>query len=269
MEKRKSWSSFEEEVRAMASFAYNAECKPDRIAGINIDGVVRLRPDHWILIEVTEERNLEKVRTDVITKLVAARQTLMPKGIYVQLINVLKREPTQGMKDIGNENKASVVAIDKLRKIFFDHIRYRTAREFSAFGSAVDPTTGEKDKTQFVSVQYFDETNQRDAGVPQIANLLLSGKNVVLIGEFGTGKSRCIEQLFSELAAQNNGPFFPISIDLRDCWGLKRAKEIIRRHMADLGLSDLENDAIKAFNAKSFIILLDGFDELGSRCSSR
>ena len=265
MDRRKSWATFEDEVRSIAAYAYGGECKPDRIGGINVDGVIKLRPDYWILIEITEERSLEKVRKDVATKLVPAKHTLMAQGIFPQLVNVLSKDPTQGMKDIGKENHTSVVSIESLKKIFFNYGRYQTARSVTAFGSAVNPTTGERDTTQFVPVKYYDETNQREVGIEQISNLLLSGKNVVLAGEFGSGKSRCIEQLFLHIAKTCESLNFPVSIDLRESWGLKQAREMVRRHFSDLGLPDMEGDAIKAYNAKSFIMLMDGFDELGSQ----
>ena len=46
---------------------------------------------------------------------------------------------------------------------------------------------------------------------------------------------------------------------------LRRWTELIRRHFDDLGLEAICNSAIKAFNAGSVAILLDGFDELGSQ----
>ncbi|MFC5737481.1 hypothetical protein [Sinirhodobacter huangdaonensis] len=265
MDKKKTWASFEERVRAIAGYAYGRECRPERIGGINIDGVVKVRPDYWILVEITEERNLEKVRRDVTTKLVPAKHTLMAKGIFAQLVNVLSKEPTEGMKDIGKDNFASVVSVESLAKIFFDHSRYQIARSISAFGSAVNPATGERDTTQFVHVKYYDETNEREVGIEQISNLLKARKNVVLIGEFGSGKSRCVEQVFLELSKNSDELTFPLSIDLRDSWGLKKTREMIRRHFSDLGLPEMEGDAIKAYNAKAFIVLMDGFDELGSQ----
>ena len=89
----------------------------------------------------------------------------------------------------------------------------------------------------------------------------------MLLGEYGTGKSRCFKQLFKELstsAIQSN--LYPIAIDLRDLWGLKKSRELITRHFDNLGLDEgLSKAAIRCFNAGRAIFLLDGFDELGSQ----
>jgi hypothetical protein len=76
--------------------------------------------------------------------------------------------------------------------------------------------------------------------------MLRGGKKVVLLGEYGTGKSRCSRELFTSLAktaAETN--LYPIALDLRDLWGLRRAPELITRHLSELGLdNNLQNAAV-------------------------
>jgi hypothetical protein len=95
---------------------------------------------------------------------------------------------------------------------------------------------------------------------------LKEGKTVILLGDYGTGKSRCIKELFFFLSDTTaSKQVFPIAIDLRENWGLNSASEIIRRHFQDLGLDNLSGNVVRAYRRIPFCFLLDGFDEIGSQ----
>ena len=146
----------------------------------------------------------------------------------------------------------SVVTFAEFAKQFFDFPQYKTARLSAPFGSAVNPLTGEKDDTEYVPVRYRVDSGGPDYGTKEIADHLREGRHVVLLGEYGSGKSRCIRELFRHLAENTNTDFcHPLAVDLREAWGLKRWTELIRRHFDDLGLEAICNSAIKAFNAGS------------------
>lgn len=82
----------------------------------------------------------------------------------------------------------------------------------------------------------------------------------------GSGKSRCIRELFSAISEHWDKTFkFPFAVNLRECWALERREEIVRRAMYQLGLDELASTAVRAYNANTLILLLDGFDELGSQ----
>jgi hypothetical protein len=61
---------------------------------------------------------------------------------------------------------------------------------------------------------------------------------------------------------------FPLAIDLRESWGLKRGTELIRRHLEDLGLERLQTSGLRAVSTGSVVLLIDGFDEIGSQAWS-
>jgi hypothetical protein len=105
----------------------------------------------------------------------------------------------------------------------------------------------------------------RPAGVDdQVAQSVSAGDIIVLTGEYGTGKSKCVEKLFSLIAEDAWDKLkFPVAIDLRKCWGLKDRYEIIRRHLQDLNQPEAADAFIRAYNRGMLILLLDGFDELG------
>lgn len=140
---------------------------------------------------------------------------------------------------------------------------YITERLNYPFGSAANPDSGEKDKASYIPIYYIDEDNKKYS-VKDICDKLLLGKKVILVGEFGTGKSRCLMEIFNNLIGHNN--FSPLAINLRDNWGYKRLGHIIRNHLELLGLSEEFSDGlIRSLRRGNHILLLDGIDEIGSQ----
>ena len=84
---------------------------------------------------------------------------------------------------------------------------------------------------------HLDTRSSRQYTMIELLKRVINGRQVVLLGNYGTGKSRCIQEMFHETAT--DCPVYPVAIDLRENWGLKRGPEIIRRHFDDLGLSSL------------------------------
>nr|WP_246388700.1 NACHT domain-containing protein [Novosphingobium fluoreni] len=163
-------------------------------------------------------------------------------------------------------SKINIASINSFAANFFQFARYLNARLEAAFGSAIDPITGAIDTAEYVPVSYINRVDGREIDIARVCDLLLEGKNIVLLGEYGSGKSRCIRQIFSLLAVDWGITFkFPFAINLRECWGLKSGKEILRRSLLELGLDELEASAVRVFNTKNCILLIDGFDEVGSQ----
>jgi hypothetical protein len=115
-------------------------------------------------------------------------------------------------------------------------------------------------------VKYVIDDSTAEVSTADIVELLNSSKRIVLLGEYGTGKSRCSREIFKQMAAAaTQSGSFPIAIDLRESWGLKRGPEIIRRHLEDLGAEKLQSAATRAIASGRLTLLLDVFDELGSQ----
>lgn len=257
------WQDFETQVRDIATRIYARQCTPTSIAGNDIDGFIEERNDSYVLFEITIENRLGKVRDDI-NNLILARNTLFQRGIESRLFMILNFDPTKAMLEAGEAAHVEVMSVSQLAARFIAYENYRFARSDYAFGSAIDPLTGAKDNIKYVPVKYSHRTAGRQYTVHDIADRLLSGLHVVLLGEYGSGKSRCIEELFHHLSTKWGETFqFPFAINLRDCWGLKRGEELIRRQMEDLGLDELEASAIRVFRQGNGLYLLDGFDELG------
>lgn len=230
------WALFEDRVRDIAGYIWGRPCVPKRVGGVNLDGVCILEPEIHCFIEITEERNLDKVRRDV-TKLQTAKAAAYTQGVMARCFCVVNGAITQAMTDAATPHHIRVLSVDDFTKLFFDFSIYRPAREASPFGSSVNPLTGEIDDTSYVSVRYLIEGGKREITSSDIANYLRSGKNVILLGEYGSGKSRCVREVFRHLADTAVDNFcYPVAIDLRRSWGLRQSGELIRRHFHDLGL---------------------------------
>ncbi|WP_137156379.1 NACHT domain-containing protein [Rhizobium sp. FKL33] len=268
MTKKREWATFEDRVRDIASYIWSRPCTPKRVGGVNIDGVTVLDAEIECFVEITVERSLNKVREDVV-KLQTAKSAAFIKGVLARCFCVVNGPVTPAMKDAGKDHNIHVVSFEEFSKQFFDFNTYGSARSSAPFGSSINPLTGQADETKYVPVRYLVDGKKGDISSKDVADLLRSGRNVILLGEYGSGKSRCIREVFSIISGTATDDFcYPIAIDLRKSWGLRQSGELIRRHFADLGLDGLESSAIKAFRANSLVFLLDGFDEIGSQAWS-
>lgn len=257
------WQKFEDQVRDVAAHVFGHQCTPRRLAGRDIDGVVDLPSNHIVLIESTVDHTVSKNAGDI-NKLVSVRSALFQENKFARCMFITQKHPTPAMVKNGEDNNVEVLSIAQLSASFLEYDRYRTARLSYPFGSAVDPESGEMDTNKYVPVQYLDRTFNKSYSHKDIADKILSGQNVIVIGEYGSGKSRCVAEVFEAISREWGATFkFPVSVNLRECWGLEDADEILRRHFTKLGLEDMRASAVRAYNRKAIIFLLDGFDEIG------
>ncbi len=257
------WAGFEDQVRDIAAHVYGKPCTPRRLVGSDVDGVIDLSPTDVVLIEITTEHKLDKVRRDSV-KLVNVRNALFSQKKYARCLIILQEPPTQGMIDGALENNIDVMTHNQFAAQFLEYERYRLARVAYPFGSAIDPESGKIDTNKYVPVPYIEKRTGRTYSHKDIGDRLLSGKHFVVLGEYGSGKSRCVSQVFDYISQEWGATFrFPVAVNLRECWGLEDADEILRRHFTKLALDDMKASAVKAYNRKAIIFLLDGFDEIG------
>ena len=265
MAKKKDWEALEERVRTISSYIWNCPALPEQINGVNFDAVLKPESDRWIIIEVTKSSTLEKLRTDL-AKFASVRPYLMSEDIYAKCLFVCSQTPSAHLVETGKGHHVEVLSHEEMEKRFFDYSKYHHVRSTKRFGSAVDPLSGEKDKRPYIPVQYEDIQGKRQYALPELLRQIINGRSVILLGNYGTGKSRCVQELFyssKESAAEWH--IYPLAIDLRENWGLLRSPEILRRHFDDLGLSGQADSIIKIIDEDAVCLLLDGFDEIVSQ----
>jgi hypothetical protein len=262
-----TWIELEENVKSIAQLKWNCNASPETINGINFDCVLKPETDRWIIIEATENQKLAKVRDDC-SKHSASRFFLISQGIHVTSYIVLKEEPTLSMQETATGNKVKVLSYKSFTNQFIDFQSYSHLRSQKIFGSSVNPFSGKMDDISYTPVHYEIINQKKEIILKDITKQLLSNKDIVLLGNYGTGKSRCIRELFQQISKHNlesNKFIYPIAINLKDNWGTKRAEEIIRRHFDDLGLSESSDAVLKLLNSDNIVFLLDGFDEIGAQ----
>jgi len=259
-----AWQKLEDIVRSGAEAKFGALARAETIAGVKCDCVIDLANGSVVLIEISKERTLDKLRTDL-AKFNVLRPHFFQQNIFPHCYFVTADNPTDALIASGKANYVEVQSIAQFLNYLYGSLRYSTIRRSKPFGSAIDIYSGEPDQTKYVQVNYFDETGVAYS-TQKIASELLLGRTIVLIGDYGAGKSRCVKEVFDVLYSLQSVDYrHTIAINLRDNWGLKRASEIITRHFTDMGLESQVGDAMKVSFTTSAVYLLDGFDEIGAQ----
>ncbi len=238
---------------------------PERISGVNFDAVARISEEEIILIEVTEDHTLDKVRSDL-AKIQSVKLNFLQQGVLAKAFIVLRKEPTPGMIDLGRDSRVTVLSINSFARMAFDFQSYASIRNRLAFGSAINPTTGDPDSHSYIPVDYIDEAGRKKYQANDIADKLAKGEKIILLGEYGTGKSRCTKEAFSAISENvQNGGKFALSINLREHWGATTSIEIIAGHLQRVGLSSAIDRTMQLLASGHIVLILDGFDEVGSQ----
>ena len=186
------WQSLEEKVRNIASYRWSCNATTETIAGVKCDCVLRLHDDECVIVEITEENSIHKVRNDI-AKLTTVRFSLLQQGIFARCYFVMKDKPTDSMREAGRAQRINVRSVEEFQNEYFDYGNYVYVRKQKQFGSLVNIETGEPENNIYVPVSYMNKKTGQDLNANEIIALLKKGKRVVLKGDFGLGKSRCIK----------------------------------------------------------------------------
>lgn len=258
------WNTLEEHVRSLAGIIFGGSFRPNRLNGVNLDAFFQKDDDEIIIIEITKQFSLEKVREDI-AKLKIIKIQKSSEGCVVRAYIILQKPPTAAMLDAASSAKIKVLTIQQLYNQAFNQKEYTELRSRNVFGSAVDPVTGDNDRSEFINVQYFDK-KQNILELDDFEKLLNSKNKLILLGEYGTGKSRCIRELFDRISRKYlENQKFVLAINLREHWGAQTGIEIISGHLARCGMTQEIDKLMKLINLGYVTILLDGFDEIGSQ----
>lgn len=172
----KNWKVLEDYVRGVASLRWSVSCKQEHIDGVDFDGVCRISADELVLIEITTERTLQKVRDDL-NKIIPTKLKLAIKGLVCRGFVVLDIEPTDSMVEVGRSSHITVCSALEFARTFFDFPSYDSLRSKLPFGSAIDSKTGANDSRKFIPVEYVDRENNKKFTVEAIARILDAPRN--------------------------------------------------------------------------------------------
>lgn len=260
-----SWKKLEDFVRSIAALKFGRPCSAEHVNGVDVDGLIHLSADDKVLVEITENMTLGKVREDIV-KAASVRAGYLNSGISCKAYVVMDGDPTPAMVEQGTASRVNVLSVKQFESEFFNYSAYVTLRRGQPFGSAVDSETGENDKREYVGVEFSEKQSSKKYHVKGVCDLLKKGGRVVAIGDYGTGKSRLVREVFQELSedAREIGAY-AVAINLRDHWGSGNFLEILGGHLKRIGLSGDIDNATRLLKSKSLILLLDGFDEIGAQ----
>jgi len=263
-------AGFEDEVRRIARQLWpraefgGAEMRDGR----ERDGI--FEADEFVhVIECTVSRSKQKAQEDFekLSKLIRQAESKYShkfcKGWFVTL-----HEPTADQRAVFAKAKGRVVAVsfDQFRSKLIDARSYLTLRGKYPFGSVRDPATGDvQTDVRYVPLDISDNAGQLYA-VDAIAERVLSGTRLVLVGDYGAGKSASLREIHNRLARafwDQKTLLFPITINLRDHHGQTDPVEALERHARRTGFASPES-LVRAWRAGYVTLLLDGFDEIAT-----
>ena len=220
------WQELERLVRRIAEAKFGGIARAEDISGVNCDCVMHLREGSVVLIEISKETTIAKLRVDI-AKFNVLRPHFISKNIFPRCYFITKDAPTPALIEAGSSNVVQVYSFWQLLDLFFGLDQYSSARLNRPFGSAVNLYSGAPDRNPYIAVKY-SSINGEGYTIERIASELTNGRTIILVGDYGSGKSRCIQEVFEALLKTQKEKYSnPIAINLRENWGLKRAQEIL------------------------------------------
>ena len=262
--------AFEVEIKRVASALWDAapgSVTSQILFGRERDLVFSENESLIHFVECTTSRTLAKAQGDS-KKLAQLRDKFENAHLRSKLWFVTKDEPTADQADACRKERVVAVSLQTFRRQLLDPEKYLDLREDRPFGSAADPFNNES--TDIRKVRWQETTLRVDGAkapwsIVDVCNRLVAGGVVVLLGDFGVGKSLFIREVFRNLQARrsatNDGPI-PVALNLREHWN-QGAAAALRAHAESLGM-DKPDRLVRALNAGRLIPLLDGFDELAA-----
>lgn len=175
------------------------------VSGRERDGVFETE-DCIHLLEATTSRKQEKAKQDVGKLAVLAAQ--LQRGASLKAVRcwfVTREEPTADQRKVAEKYKAflRVLSFSQFQSRIIDVRMYLSARENYAFGSVRDPVTGSLQPTTDYVPLALAEVGQPKIHTPdELAELVAEGRRVVLLGDYGAGKSMTLRYVYRKLTTR-------------------------------------------------------------------
>ena len=214
------------------------------------------------LLEATTSRRQVKAKEDV-GKLVALASKLQ-RSTHNKAVRgwfVTRDEPTADQRQAADKHRSflTVLGFSQFQGRLVDVRAYLGARKNYAFGSVRDPVTGGLQPTVDYVPLALTEQGKPTARMPDdVAGLLAEGRRVVLLGDYGAGKSMTLQYIHRRLAARyhkGQSAQFPVYLNLRDHSGQVEPSEILERHARTIGF-DHPAHLVRAWRAGYVVLLL-------------
>jgi predicted NACHT family NTPase len=265
---------FEDEVRRVARLLWPiAQASGAQIVnGHQVDGVFET-DDVVHFVEATTSRNQAKTERDakkidkILSKLEHSQRGKLAKGWLVT-----HDEPTAEQRQVTKKYGAriQILSFEHFRSRLVDGSQYLQLRANYRFGSVYSFTgnTYEVPREEYVELDFSNISSGELWSLDSLTRLLGndSGGKVVLIGDYGSGKSMTLREIFYRLRAtyfKEKTRRFPIYLNLKDHYGQVDPVEAVARHAHKVGYSR-PDDIVRAWRSGDIILILDGFDEIAA-----
>lgn len=218
------------------------------------------------LIEATISPKKDKAEHDIL-KLVELSRKLKSRyrDRLIRCWFITRQEPTADQRGVAERFRSqanlTVLSYDQFAQKLINVASYLEARKKHPFGSM---DVSEKEVFKYVELDFF--SNDQQFLVDDIVNQLLNAARFVLRGDYGSGKSTTMRELFLRLQSRyfaQKTTQFPILLNLNEHYGQTDVAEALERHARKVGY-DTPSHLVRALNAGRVILLLDGFDELAT-----
>lgn len=266
---RQEHELFENEVRRIARELWPCA----KFSGsITVDGRERdgiFETDECIhALEATTSRRMDKAQEDI-GKLVSLASKLQRKTTIkaVRCWFVTRDEPTADQRKVADKHRPLITALSlsQFQSRLVDSKSYLAARDTYNFGSVRDPATGSKiPRVDFIEVMLSRIESDGVASPKNLLDSFRAGGRMVILGDYGAGKSMILRHLYHELRKahlRGETPRFPVFVNLRDHYGQNDPSELLERHARNIGFANPWH-LVRAWRSGYVHLLLDGFDEI-------
>lgn len=165
----------------------------------------------------------------------------------------------------------NIVSFHEFTSTLVDAVTYLELRSAYSFGSArnlvnLSDHANVGDYVEMDILEVSDVASRPWTVEALLAVISSGGKRVVIVGDYGSGKSMTLREIFLRLKKKylnNQTPRFPLYVNLRDHWGQEDPDEILERHARKIGYPH-PPQLVRAWRAGFVTLILDGFDEVAA-----
>ena len=260
---------FEDEVRRIARALWPAaEFHGSTVfEGREADGIFETE-DCIHVVEATTSRRKDKAIYD--TKKISKTLNELRRNASIKAVRgwfITRQEPTAEQRKATEQFRRdiNVLSFSQFQSRLIDSKAYLSARDNYKFGSVRDPVSGDfAPDIEYVPLDVVKVDSTEFHSVSDIVSFMNEGKTVVLLGDYGAGKSMTLREVYRKLQNKHYRSatsFFPVYLNLRDHYGQVEPAEIIMRHARSIGFAQ-PSHLVRAWRAGYIYLLIDGFDEI-------
>lgn len=266
--------AFEDRVREICRIRWPASAYGGaaKLGGCERDGVFETE-DALHIVEATVSSRKAYVE-DKVKKLSHLIRSLRPqyptKAVKGWLIT--QNEPTADQRiAVKKAREINICSYSQFTSNLVDAPTYLELRSDYSFGSArnLADLDDYKNISEYIDMDILEELDikNRPWSMQEIISTLTQQKQrIVLVGDYGSGKSMTLREIFFRLKHAymvNRTLQFPIYLNLRDHWAQPDPDEMLERHARKIGYPH-GHQLVRAWLAGFIVLILDGFDEVAA-----